>query len=110
MTDVPQSAGAGRHFDYESGRFVATPESGSPEAIALVDQSQREADALQRATLHSPPTSRADVGPYPVARDFSSPLPLSKHTRVRLEAVRTISSCVSALGTVVVLLRLWGIL
>lgn len=42
--------------------------------------------------------------------DELRPLPVSKPMRVRLEVVRTMAACISASGTMLVLLRVFGVI
>jgi hypothetical protein len=52
------------------------------------------------------PAPSKDALPPP---EYATPLPISKHTRVRLEALRSLCAAVSAFGTIAVLLHIYGI-
>jgi hypothetical protein len=68
-----------------------------------VSASASERSAVEYAALLN---RRADqYGPPPRPRD----LPVSKPTRVVFEVVRTVASCISALGVLAVLLHVYGL-
>ena len=111
MSDVPQSYGPGRHFDPESDRWVADPVRGSPEHAAYVRRMQEEADEERARQLAVGRLTRDEIqARYAAKDDDVRGLYVPKHVLVIGQVIRTVTSTISALGTLVILAHVYGLL
>ena len=90
------------HYDPATDTWLPTPSPGSPEARAIAEDHQRQADALQLAdslrhrTVNSVPSPVGSYTPPQTGDDSIRGVYVPKHIRIYAEILRTAAALIAA--------------